>query len=37
MSSLPFEREYRDARGAQIYDGTTEIQKRNIAREFLNL
>lgn len=37
MRSLPFEREYRDSRAARIYDGTDEIQKRTIAKEFLNL
>jgi len=35
--SLPFEREYRDARVTRIYDGTDEIQKRTIANEFLDL
>lgn len=35
MSSLPFEREYREARGSRISDGTTQIHKRNIARAFL--
>lgn len=35
--SLPFESEYRDARVTRIYDGTDEIQKRTIAREFLDL
>jgi alkylation response protein AidB-like acyl-CoA dehydrogenase len=37
MRSLPFEREYRDARAARIAEGTDEIQKRTIAREFLDL
>lgn len=37
MSSLPFEREYREARMSRIVEGTDEIQKRTIAREFLDL
>lgn len=35
MRSLPFEAEYREARGARIYEGTDEIQKRTIAKELL--
>lgn len=35
MRSLPFESQYREARATRIYDGTDEIQKRTIAREFL--
>jgi alkylation response protein AidB-like acyl-CoA dehydrogenase len=37
MSSLPFEGELRKARGMQIYDGTTQIHKTNIATNFLDL
>jgi alkylation response protein AidB-like acyl-CoA dehydrogenase len=37
MSSLPFAYEYKKSRAPRIYDGTTEIHKRNIAREFLDL
>lgn len=36
MRSLPFEREYRDARAARIYEGTDEIQRRTIARDLLD-
>lgn len=37
FKSLPFESEYRAARGARIYDGTDEIQRRTIAQELLDL
>lgn len=37
MRTLPFEGEYRDARVTRIYDGTDEIQKRTIARSFLDI
>jgi alkylation response protein AidB-like acyl-CoA dehydrogenase len=37
FKTLPFESEYRAARGARIYDGTDEIQRRTIANEFLDL
>lgn len=37
MSSLPFAHEYKKSRAPRIYDGTNEIQKRNIARQFLDL
>jgi len=33
MRSLPLEKEYREARGTRIKDGTDEIQKRTIAKE----
>lgn len=36
MGSLPFEREYRNARGTRIYDGTNQIHRRNMARDFLS-
>lgn len=36
MRSLPFESQYRTARATRIYDGTDEIQKRTIARQFLS-
>ncbi len=35
MRSLPFEKEYREARASRIYEGTDEIQKRQIAKELL--
>lgn len=31
--SLPFERQYREARASRIYEGTDEIQKRTIAKQ----
>jgi alkylation response protein AidB-like acyl-CoA dehydrogenase len=34
-TDLPFERIYRDYRGAQIYEGATEIHKFLIARMLL--
>jgi alkylation response protein AidB-like acyl-CoA dehydrogenase len=37
MSSLPFAYEYKKSRAPRIYDGTNQIQKRNIARQFLDL
>jgi len=37
MRSLPFEGIYRDARVTRIYEGSDEIQKRTIARQFLDL
>ncbi|MFC6764431.1 acyl-CoA dehydrogenase family protein [Natrinema soli] len=37
MKSLPFEGLYRDGRVTRIYEGSDEIQKRTIARQFLNL
>jgi len=37
MKSLPFEGIYRDARVLRIYEGSDEIQKRTIARQFLDL
>jgi alkylation response protein AidB-like acyl-CoA dehydrogenase len=33
MRSLPFEKDYREARSTRIKDGTDEIQKRTIAKE----
>jgi len=35
--SLPFESVYRDARATRIYEGTDEIQKRTIAKQFLDI
>ncbi|MFC6954743.1 acyl-CoA dehydrogenase family protein [Halorubellus litoreus] len=37
MDSLPFAYQYKKSRAPRIYDGTNEIQKRNIARQFLDL
>jgi alkylation response protein AidB-like acyl-CoA dehydrogenase len=35
MRSLPFEGEYRNARASRLYEGTDEIQKKTISKEFL--
>lgn len=37
MKSLPFEGIYRDGRVTRIYEGADEIQKRTIAKQFLDI
>lgn len=37
MKNLAFEEEYRDAKLYRIVEGTDEVQKRTIAREFLDI